>query len=391
MSDPSEGLPRDRSPRGPWRNVWVLGAASLLNDVASEMVMPLVPVFLVRSLGGGAAWLGAVEGTAELVASVLKWGSGVASDRLGRTRPFVVAGYGLASVARPFLAVASAPVHVLAVRLVDRVGKGLRTAPRDALLGASVPQDQRGAAFGVHRSMDHAGAAIGPLIALLVLTLWTQDLRVIFLVAGVPGLFAALVLAFAREVPREARAGGGGGLPEGLVRFLVPVGLASLGTVSESFLMLQAGVADDAPLEALPALWIALHVVRTTVSTPAGWLADRVPARWLVAGGWLFRAAVFGFLALGPPLWLAALGVVAYGGAAMSEAAEKKLVAACVGTEKGGTAFGVYHGVVGVCALPGALAFGAVWDQVGAGEAWGLAAGVLVVAVAALGVLAPGR
>ncbi|MEQ1570883.1 MAG: MFS transporter, partial [Myxococcota bacterium] len=268
------------------RNVWLLGVASLLNDVASEMVMPLLPVFLVTVLGGGAATLGAIEGAADLVASGLKWLAGVASDRTGRSRPFVWAGYGLAGLARPFLAFASAPGHVLAVRLVDRVGKGIRTAPRDALLSASVAPEQRGAAFGFHQSMDHLGAAIGPAVALLLLLLWTKDLRAIFLVAAVPGLAAALVVPFTVEVRRPPASAGSEPISPELWRFLLPVAVVSFGTASDAFLMLQAGVASHAPIESLPVIWVVLHLVRTAAATPGGWLSDRVDPRWVVAAGW---------------------------------------------------------------------------------------------------------
>jgi MFS family permease len=366
------------------RNVLVLGFASLLNDVASEMVMPLLPVFLVTALGGAASWVGLIEGAADLVSSVLKWAVGVASDRTGRTKPFVVVGYALAAVSRPFLSLATAPWHVLAVRLSDRVGKGLRTAPRDALLGASVPPEQRGAAFGFHQSMDHAGSAIGPALALAMLLFWTQDLRTIFLVAAVPGILAGLVVPIAREVPRGASAGPSTGIGPELWRFLVPVAVVSFGTASDAFLMLEAGVTEHAPLEALPVISVLLHLIRTASATPGGWLADRVDPRWVVATGWAWRAAIYALLALTTDAWIAAALVVVYGFSGVTEGAEKKLVATYVGTRKSGAAFGIYHGVVGAVALPSGLLMGWLWDAYSPAAAWTMAASVVGAAVVLL-------
>ena len=168
------------------RNVIVLGMVSLLTDAASEMVIPLLPIFLT-TMGAGALVLGWIEGLAEATASLLKLLSGRWADRLGRNRPFILAGYSISSVARPLFALATSPWHVLAVRLTDRTGKGLRTSPRDALIAASVRPEEHGAAFGFHRAMDHAGAVIGPLMAFAFLTFWSQDLQTLFWLTAVPG------------------------------------------------------------------------------------------------------------------------------------------------------------------------------------------------------------
>ena len=178
------------------RNVLLLGLVSLLTDAASELIIPLLPLFLTGTLGASALLLGWIEGLADLVASVLKLLSGRWADRLGRNRPFVLGGYGLSSLARPFVALATAPWHVLLVRVLDRTGKGLRSSPRDALIASSVQPDQRGAAFGLHRAMDHAGAVIGPLLAAAYLTWWSEDLRTLFWLSAIPGAAAVLLVLF---------------------------------------------------------------------------------------------------------------------------------------------------------------------------------------------------
>lgn len=382
--------------RAPWRsrNVWVLSVASLLNDVASEMIMPLLPIFLASLTSSGAAALGLIEGLADLVASALKWQVGRISDRSGKTRPFVISGYAIASSVRPLLSLASAPAHVLIVRLFDRVGKGLRSAPRDALLASSVPPEQRGAAFGFHRSMDHAGAAIGPLVALVILTLWTTDLRILFACALFPGLLAWIVVTFSREIDvskeehTDIAANTNVPIPD-LWRVLVPIGLATLGTASDSFLMLKAGVTDRAPLVALPVLWVMLHIVRTAAAAPGGWLSDRVDVRGIVSLGWAVRALVFALLALAPDLSWTALAVALYGLSGAAEGAEKKLVAAHASVGAKGAAFGAFHAVVGVSALPASLGFGLLWQGYGPSAAFGAATAVMTSAILALWLLTP--
>jgi MFS family permease len=375
------------------RNVLALGAVSLLNDAGSEMVIPFLGVFLATYLGAGAMALGVVEGLADAVSSLFKVAVGRWSDRVGRTVPFVFAGYGLAAGAKPLLALATSPFHVLLVRLTDRVGKGLRTAPRDALLAASVPPELRGAAFGLHRSMDHAGAIVGPLLALGVLLFWTDDLRVLFACALVPGLLSVFtVVLFVREeaVGPVAAEATDGRSPYPW-RLLVPVALSTFGTVSDPFLMWKAGVTEDTPLVGLPLLWIALHAVRFLVTAPAGWLADRVGALPTVLVGWGWRAVCLALLAVvGGPL-ASGVAIVGIGLASVAEPGEKALVAAWVGRGRHGTAFGGYHGVVGLVALPAAVGFGWLWDHTTAGTAFAAASAACVLATVILAVLLAGR
>jgi predicted MFS family arabinose efflux permease len=378
------------------RNVLLLGLASLFNDAASELVVPLLPVFL-HQLGGGAVSVGAMEGLAELMASLLKLWSGRASDRLGRTTPFVLGGYGLAALVRPFLALASHPLHVVAVRALDRVGKGLRTAPRDALLAASVEEEHRGAAFGLHRSMDHLGAMIGPALALVLLTQVTTDLRVLFLVAAIPGALAAAVLLFVREPAREPVIPRPLKLDLAQARVLAPFVVASLGALADAFLMLAVGVDAEAPLVALPIVWILLHLVRSSLSVPAGWLADRWPGEWIVAASYATRAVTALLLAMSDGATWAAAVVVFSGLGALAEGAEKKLVSVRLGGSGQGSAFGLYHVGVGLAGMAGALVIGALWDAWGSPVAlawcasWSLLAAGWVLASQASGPAAPAR
>jgi len=367
--------------------VLALGAVSLLNDAGSEMVIPFLGVFLATSLGAGATVLGVVEGLADAVSSLLKVFAGRWSDRTRRTWPFVLVGYGLAAGARPFLALATAPIHVVVVRVTDRIGKGLRTAPRDALLAASVPKEVRGTAFGIHRSMDHAGAIVGPLLALAVLVWWTQDLRILFACSLVPGLLAVVtVLLFVREaspgpVAEAAPAAGPTPYPW---RLLVPVALSALGTVGDTFLMLKAGVTEATPLVGLPIMWIALHVVRFAIAAPGGWLADRVGALPTVVIGWTWRAMCLAVLAVVSGPIATGVAIVGLGVAAVSEAGEKTLVAQHVGPDRRGSAFGGYHGVVGIMALPAAVGFGFLWDHTSPSIAFAAAAAMSSVAAVEL-------
>lgn len=364
------------------RTVVLVSVASLLNDVASEMVVPVLPAF-VAALGGGGVALGLVDGLAEVVAAGLKGWAGVASDRRGTSRPFVIAGYALAAAVRPVLVVASAPWHVVAVRVVDRVGKGLRSAPRDALLTAAVAPEERGAAFGFHRRMDHTGAMLGPLLALGVVTAWSEDPRWVFALSIVPGALAALVVSRVDEPARPPVPTATLAWDLGLVRAATPFALASLANAGDLFLVAKVTTVGHAPAYAAPLLWVALHLVRQEAAGRAGAWADALPPVRVVAVAWLLRAAAAGFLAaVTHPGW-AAVGVVAYGLGVASEGAEKKLVAARAG-QGAGRAFGAYHLALGVAAMVGAIAFGSLWDAVGPGAAFAASAAGTVFATGVL-------
>jgi MFS family permease len=378
-------------------NVVALGVVSLLTDAASEMVVPLLPVFLTTVLMAGPLALGWIEGAADAVSSVLKLLSGRWSDRAGRRRPFVLAGYSVSSVSRPLVALAGAAWHVLGVRILDRTGKGLRSSPRDALLAASVPPGQRGAAFGLHRAMDHAGAVVGPLIAFAILTWWTRDLRTLFWLSAIPGALAVVALLLAvRESPaggrdHDARVEPPETVPPagGLVRVLAPIGLFTLGNASDLFLLLKASE-SRASLTTLPLLWMGLHVVKSIASVPGGRLADVFGRRRLIAAGWIVYAAVyvgFAFAEGRAAIW--ALFVVYGIHHGLTEGAERALVAELVPTASRGTGFGWYHLTVGLGGLVASVLFGAIWQQAGSAAAFLTSAGLAVLAVLALAFLAP--
>jgi len=346
------------------RNVVALGVASLLNDAASEMVIPLLPVFL-GTIGGGAIALGWIEGLADGLSSVLKLWSGRLADRMGRHRPLVAIGYAITALSRPLMGLATSPLHVLAVRLADRTGKGLRTSPRDAMLAASVPDERRARAFSFHRAMDHAGAIVGPLTALALLRFGGVSLQTLFLLSAIPGLLVVVAIVVGvREVgqgtPTSAPAPALAAFRE-LRPLLVPIGVFALGNASDVFLLLKAG-ATRAPIEALPLLWVALHVVKVVSSLFAGGLADRFGKRRIVALGWGIYALVYvGFAFAQTPAQVAVLFVVYGTYHGLTEGSEKALVASLVPAERRGAAFGAYHLVVGILAIPSSVIFGVLW------------------------------
>ena len=351
-------------------NVLWLSIVSLLNDMASEMIYPLLPIFLVGTLGAGTAFVGVVEGIAESTASLLKFGSGWWSDRVHRRKPLVMGGYTLASLARPLVGLATAPWQVLVIRFADRVGKGIRTAPRDALLADSVPATHRGRAFGVHRASDHLGAVIGPLLASGLLVLLSNDLRTVFLLALVPGVISLVVLwARVREpaahspatmpAPIRFRAVFHGQFP----RFVFAISIFALANATDAFLLLRAtdlGV----PIAAVPLLWGALHVSKTLFSVPGGALADRAGARTAMVAGWLLYALLsVGFALATTPSHVWVLFIVYGLFFGLTESPAMSLVARFSSVQMRGSAYGAYHFVTGMAALPASILFGVLWER----------------------------
>jgi MFS family permease len=370
-----------------------LAAVSFLTDASSDIIAPLLPLFLVGTLGTSVRMVGLIEGAAEAVAAVLKVASGWWSDRVARRKPLIVAGYAVASLVRPLVAVAQSGTQVLAIRLVDRVGKGIRGAPRDALLAAAVPASLRGRAFGFHRAADHAGAVVGPLIALVCLHALGLTVRQLFWVAAIPGALAVLVaVLFVKEPPRivPARTVRDSGataaavatppLPRSYWRGIAPMVLFTLGNSTDAFLLLRAsqlGVATSL----IPLLWVALHLVKSASSTPGGALSDRMGRRPLIVAGWALYAAVYAGFAVAEAPWHAWALFAVYGAVfGLSEGAEKAMVADLVPPAQRGTAFGWYHGVLGLAALPASVAFGAVWDAYGSATAFGMGAALALLA-----------
>jgi MFS family permease len=380
--------------RPPWltRNVLALGLVSLFTDTATDMVIPLLPAFLTTVLGAGAMALGWVEGVADAVSSLLKYLSGRWADRWRRNKPLVLLGYGLSTLARPFLGAAQTVGHVLLVRGLDRTGKGIRVSPRDALLAASVPPDRRGSAFGLHRAMDHGGAILGPLLAVLVLTFWTTDLRTLFWLSAIPGALAvAVILLGVKEQPAPAtpqappRAPGGS-----LARFLFPLALFTLGNASDTFLLLKAGAVRE-PLRNLPLLWIALHAVKAATSLVGGRLADAWGKRRTTAAGWIVYAAIYAGFAFATDRQTVRLLFVLYGlYHGLSESAQKALVADLAPRGARGTAFGAYHLTLGGLRLAASLLFGYLWQTAGARSAFLVSAGLALGAVLLLAGLTRG-
>ncbi|HEV8189579.1 MAG TPA: MFS transporter [Pyrinomonadaceae bacterium] len=353
---------------------------SLLNDASSEIIYPLLPVFLVTSLGASAKAIGTIEGLAESISSLLKLFAGYLSDRLGKRKALVVAGYSLASIARPLLAFAQTWTQVLAIRLTDRVGKGIRTAPRDAMIADTVRTEQRGIAFGFHRAMDHGGAVIGPLIGYLLVVLFvaksreptTGEFSRIFLVASIPALIAVVVAAvFMRESPVKPAHGTEvlklslRGFDSNFKRFLLVLALFTLSNSSDSFLILRA-VDSGVSVAMVPLLWAAHHAMKVLSSLFGGDLSDRLGRKRLIVSGWILYAAVyagFAFATQEVSLWILFLIYGIYFG--LAEGAEKALVADLVRPEQRGTAYGLYNLAFGITVFPASLLMGMIWDWKG--------------------------
>lgn len=377
------------------RNVFAIGLVSLLNDASSEIIYPLLPLFLAITLNASPVKIGVIEGAAESVSSLLKLFAGYFSDRRGRRKGLVVFGYGLANFARPFLAFATNWFQVLFIRLTDRVGKGLRSAPRDAMIADSVGVEERGLAFGFHRAMDHAGAVIGPLMGYTILLLFAQDKNTptaadytkVFLIASIPALCAVMVAAFfVRETHRGRAANGKGaiqpphlslkGFDSNFKRFLVIVALFTLSNSSDAFLLLRAREAGVS-VATIPLLWAALHVSKVLSSLIGGDLSDRLGRKRLIVSGWLLYAAVyagFAFVSSMGAAWALFLIYGIYFG--LAEGAEKALVADLVRAEQRGTAYGLYNLAFSITVFPASLLMGEFWNWWGAKTAFLISAGL---------------
>lgn len=372
------------------RTVVVLGAASFLNDAASEMITPLLPIFLTASLGAGPTIVGLIEGVAEATASVLKLISGRLADRGWSARKLVIGGYCTSNAARPLIGFALGWIWVLVLRFLDRVGKGIRTAPRDAMLAGASSASMRGRAFGFQRSMDHAGAVVGPLVAFSLLA-HNVPLAQVFLWSIVPGLLVVLLLL--RGLPTHPPLRGmtaadrfrWSGLDVRLRAMIVVAGMLAFASVPEAFVVLWA---HDVGLTVtyVPLLWAAASLAKSLIAWPAGALADRCGRIPVLVGGWLLRVGVLLALAWvpanGATIWLLFLGYAAV--LALTEPAERSLVGDQAEPQQRGSAFGLYHFTSGLLALPGALLFGALWELVGPAFAFTLAAGITLLAAAAM-------
>jgi MFS family permease len=395
--------------------VWALGWVSFLSDVASDMIFPLLPDFLTRVLGAGPEALGLIEGVAEATASLMKAVSGWWSDRTQRRKPIVVAGYAIAAAARPLVGLAGTWLQVLAIRFADRVGKGIRTSPRDALLADLVPAGERGRAYGLQRAMDNAGALVGPLLAAALLKFFLDDERPVFLIAAIPGALAVALIAWrVRETPRpsesptsprpsspsrtetgSASSGGARGrsgiatrLPGRLKIVIAIFVLFALASATDAFLLLRA---RDLGVELwqIPLLWAMFNGLKAATGVPGGILADRLGRVRAILAGWVVYAlayAGFAFAARPEHVW----GVFAFYALfyALTEGAERALVADLAPAALRGRAFGAFHASVGLAALPASVLFGVLWKSFGPAAAFLTGAALAVLAAAALLVFA---
>ena len=371
------------------RTVLVLGFVSLLNDAASEMITPLLPVFLTAALGAGPAIIGFIEGLAEATASILKLVSGRLADRGVSAKGLVVGGYALSNAGRPLIGLATGWAAVLLLRFLDRVGKGLRTAPRDAFIAGAVGPAQRGRAFGFHRSMDHAGAVIGPLVAFVLLA-GQVDLKHVFLASAVPGVLVLLLLVLGlpstQSVPVAPPERFAWRALHGRLRaMIVASGMLALASVPEVFVVLWA-TQQGMTVTWVPLVWAAASLAKMLIAMPAGILSDRVGRLPLLLAGWSARVAVLlglAFLQPGPVgVWCL---FIAYSATlAVTEPAERSLIGDHAHPGERGTAFGLYHLTGGLLALPGAVLFGTLWEALGSATAFAAAAAVTGLAATSL-------
>lgn len=355
-----------------------LGWVSFFTDIAAEMIYPLIPG-LLRSFGTAAIWLGVMEGIAEAASALVKWRIGPIVDRSPRKKPLIVAGYALATFARPLIAFASMGLHIVVLRSLDRIGKGVRGVPRDALVAESVPKENLATAFAFHRMMDNAGSVLGPIVAFGLLRMMELPPRVVIMAAVVPGIVSVLVLVLgvrepeeeaktdepakpaalaAESKPTDARE-----LPSDLKRYLLVLGLFTLGSSADSFLLLRApdvGV----PVEWVPLLWLSLSLAKTASNMPGGWLADRIGYKKTLTIGWLLYAAFYGSLPFVTTPLPFAVVVVLYGAYyGLAEGSERALLTALAPPDMKGRAFGAMHAITGIAVLPANLLFGYLYGK----------------------------
>jgi len=384
--------------------VWLLGVVSLLNDVASEAIYPLLPFFLTTVLGATAVSLGVIEGAAEAVSSVLKIISGTLSDRWRRRKPIVIVGYALSAAARPFISIAGSWVSVFALRFIDRVGKGIRGAPRDAMLADFADHTNRGKVYGFHRAMDHTGAVVGPLLATVFLLGFPDRYRMLFALTAIPGAATVVLLMWVKEGSADLKVGmtnlgmtnlGStdtghvGPLPVALKRYLVVLSVFTLGNSADAFLLLRLTDAAGGP-QLIPLFWSLLHVVKMGASLVGGAASDRIGRRPLIAGGWIVYAVVYAGFAVSTTVWTLLSWFFLYGiYYGCVEGTERALVADFARPAERGTAFGIYNAVSGIGALVSSVVFGLIWNAFGAPVAFASGAALAIVAAVLLFVLVP--
>jgi len=429
--------------RANWRSIYFLSAVSFFNDIASEMIYPLIPVFIKTVLGFGAEIIGVIEGVAESINSLLKLFSGWISDKAKKRKIFVLAGYSLSNLVRPLIGISGYWGAVLGFRLTDRIGKGIRTSPRDAMICDLAPEDRRGLAFGIQRGMDHAGAVIGPLISSLLITFFLLDLKKVFLLSYIPGIIAVLIVIFGvREIKKDEHvrleelnkfqsgqclSGRGAGDKSispaesdkgvddegidgkaskkpilffkdfkklgGRFNYLLSVlVIFTLGNSTDAFLLLRASDLG-VQLAYIPLLWSVLHLSKTLFSLLGGHLSDKTGRKTIIGLGWSVYLLTYIGFAFADNLWqiwaLFAFYGLFFG---FTEGVEKALVGDMVSKDTRGLAYGFYNFAIGIAALPASIVFGLVWKLSGFRYAFIMGAGISLAALIMLAFLRiPGR
>jgi len=351
-----------------------LSIASLLTDIAGDAIYPLLPLYLAQVFGANAMFIGALEGVAESVASITKYLSGYYSDRIGKREPFVIVGYSIAALSRPLMGIIATPWQAFIVRFTDRFGKGIRGAPRDAWLATLATAETRGKVFGFHRSMDHLGAMLGPLLASAFLWFYPGQYRTLFLLTIFPGLLTLwFVFAAARApktheqevqvAPKVTSLKNIGALPTSFKKYLFVLGVFTLGSSSDAFLLLK--LKDSGFQDAwIPLFWAALHFVKASTSHWGGHVSDWLGRRQTITMGWVLYALIYLLFGLTHSPWAVGLLFLSYGlFFALTESPEKALVADLVPAIQLGTAYGLYNLVIGIGALPASLIFGYIWEH----------------------------
>ena len=348
----------------------MLGLTSFFTDMSSEMIFPVLPIFLTTVLGANMAIVGLIEGVAESAATILKLFSGWFSDKFGKRKPLIVAGYSFSAVTKPLLALTTHWWQVLAIRIADRVGKGVRTAPRDSLIAASVPQNLRGAKFGLHRAMDTAGAVVGTLISFLILERFLSGaFKIIFMLSAIPGVFAISVLAFGvKDTPQKVESKkfsfDFNACDPALKRFLWAIAFFNLANFSYAFFILRA---NDIGLAVylIPLVYLVYNIVYAAFSIPVGRLSDRIGRKTILIAGILlfgFTSLGFGFVANAITIW----GLFALYGLfmAVTDGVSRAYVSDLTVTDKRGLALGTYHAIVGITVLPANFIGGVLWNSI---------------------------
>lgn len=381
--------------RGLPPNVLALSLVSLLNDTSSEIIYPLLPAFLALTLGASPFAIGLIEGFAESVASLLKLFSGYLSDKFGTRKLPVFMGYSLAAITRPLLAFVTSWPQVLFVRMSDRVGKGIRGAPRDALIAAGVPPEKRGLAFGFNRAADHLGAVLGPVAAFILLSYLAAnpanpaayEYQQVFLYASIPVVLGIFVIVFFVKEDTHPVQGVNDRIRFSLrefdgnfKRFLIVIAVFTLSNSTDAFLLLRAAESGISAA-VLPLLWMALHLSKVISSLIGGDLSDRVGRRTMIFAGWIVYALVYAGFAFVGAAWQVWVLFIVYGVYfGLTEGVEKALVADMVPEDKRGTAYGFYNLAFGITVFPASLLFGLMWNGLGPSAAFLISAAVSLVA-----------